>query len=123
MIAELGIHRSAHRSTFEDRHRAVVHSVNTGVHWLHEETAHALPAAATPADLSERQRQILQELLAGESPKRIAIQLGLTSSTVRTYIKHLYRRLSVSTRGELLSKFIAQNPVEQSEANDLMTKQ
>jgi DNA-binding CsgD family transcriptional regulator len=56
--------------------------------------------------LSPRHRQTLQRLLAGDSEKQIAAHLGVSPHTVHVYVKALYRRFDVSSRGELLARFI-----------------
>jgi DNA-binding CsgD family transcriptional regulator len=62
-----------------------------------------------PADavvLSPRMRQTLERLLAGDSEKEIAARLGLSRHTVHVYVKTLYRRFDVCSRGELLARFV-----------------
>jgi DNA-binding NarL/FixJ family response regulator len=61
--------------------------------------------------LSPRVRQTLAGLLAGDSEKQIARRLELSPHTVHVYVKALYRGFAVSSRGELLAKFVRQ-PVE-----------
>jgi DNA-binding NarL/FixJ family response regulator len=56
--------------------------------------------------LSPRMRQTLQRLLAGDQEKEVANRLGVSQNTVHVYVKALYRRYQVSSRGELLSKFV-----------------
>ncbi len=56
--------------------------------------------------LSPRMRQILDRLLAGDSEKQIASQLHVSVHTVHTYVKRLHKTLNVSSRGELLAKFV-----------------
>jgi DNA-binding NarL/FixJ family response regulator len=53
--------------------------------------------------LSPRMRQTLDRLLAGDSEKEIAARLELSPHTVHVYVKSLYRRLGVSSRGELFA--------------------
>jgi DNA-binding NarL/FixJ family response regulator len=65
------------------------------------------PAPPLP-NLSPRMQQTLQHLLAGDSEKQIAHQLGLSRNTVHVYVKALYRGFGVSSRGELLARFIQQ---------------
>jgi DNA-binding CsgD family transcriptional regulator len=60
---------------------------------------------ALPA-LSPRAQQTLDLLLAGDSEKQIAGKLKLSRHTVHIYVKALYRGFGVSSRGELLSRFI-----------------
>jgi DNA-binding NarL/FixJ family response regulator len=57
-------------------------------------------------ELSPRMRQTLDRLLAGDSEKQIAHRMGLSRHTVHVYVKAIYRGFSVSSRGELLSKFV-----------------
>jgi DNA-binding NarL/FixJ family response regulator len=56
--------------------------------------------------LSGRMRQTLQGLLAGEAEKQIAYRLKLSPHTVHVYVKGLYRHFGVSSRGELLARFV-----------------
>jgi DNA-binding CsgD family transcriptional regulator len=55
------------------------------------------------AELPRRQREVLSWLLAGASVKEIACELGISPYTVNDYIKALYRRFHVSSRGELMA--------------------
>ena len=64
-------------------------------------------APSDPA-LSPRLRQTLDRLLAGDSEKQIAGRLKLSPNTVHVYVKALYRRFDVCSRGELLSRFVRQ---------------
>jgi DNA-binding CsgD family transcriptional regulator len=65
-----------------------------------------LPALADTMRLSPRLRQTLQRLLLGDSEKEIAAHLGVSRHTVHVYVKSLYRRFGVSSRGELLARFV-----------------
>jgi DNA-binding CsgD family transcriptional regulator len=56
--------------------------------------------------LSPRMRQTLERLLAGDSEKEIAVRLRLSPHTVHVYVKTLYRRFDVCSRGELFARFI-----------------
>lgn len=62
--------------------------------------------SASLPNLSPRMRQTLQRLLAGDSEKQIAHHLGLSRHTVHVYVKALYKGFCVSSRGELLSRFV-----------------
>jgi DNA-binding NarL/FixJ family response regulator len=48
----------------------------------------------------------LQHLLEGDAEKQVALKLGLSPHTVHEYVKVLYRKLEVSSRSELLARFI-----------------
>ena len=61
-------------------------------------------------DLSPRMRQTLDRLLAGDNEKEIAARFGRSRHTVHVYVKQIYRRFGVSSRGELFARFIAALP-------------
>ena len=56
--------------------------------------------------LSPRVRQTLDRLLKGDSEKQIARHLNVSPHTVHVYVKTLYKRLQVNSRGELLALFV-----------------
>jgi DNA-binding CsgD family transcriptional regulator len=49
---------------------------------------------------------VLACLLEGDSEQQCAARLGLTRDTTHQYVKSLYRRLDVNTRGELMARFV-----------------
>ena len=53
--------------------------------------------------LPPRQREVLAALVSGSSVKEIAGELGISPYTVNDYIKAIYRRYKVCSRGELLA--------------------
>jgi DNA-binding CsgD family transcriptional regulator len=63
-----------------------------------------VPTACDDPHLSPRQRQTLQCLLTGDSEKEVANKLQISRHTVHIYVKELYKRYQVSSRGELLAK-------------------
>jgi DNA-binding CsgD family transcriptional regulator len=64
------------------------------------------PPPDPTAGLSPRHVQTLMRLLAGDSEKQIARHLGVSHHTVHVYVKALYRHFDVSSRGELLARFV-----------------
>ncbi|MFN2557519.1 MAG: response regulator transcription factor [Nitriliruptorales bacterium] len=63
--------------------------------------ATALGSSANPlAGLTERQREVLAELLTGGSDAQMAARLGLSAYTVRTHIQNVFSKLGVKTRFE-----------------------
>jgi DNA-binding CsgD family transcriptional regulator len=65
-----------------------------------------LPLPPGAAKLSPRMGQTLQRLLAGDSEKEIACRFGRSRHTVHVYVKKLYERFGVSSRGELFALFV-----------------
>jgi len=56
--------------------------------------------------LGPRVRETLEALLQGDSEKQIAARFGLQRSTVHGYVRELYRRYGVRSRGELMARFV-----------------
>ena len=52
--------------------------------------------------LSRRELQVAEHAAQGESNKQIADRLGLSEHTVKNYLFHVFEKLGVSTRFELL---------------------
>ena len=70
----------------------VVDSVDRAVAWAGQEY-----------DLSEREAEVLSYLAHGRSQPYIQEALYLSKSTVSTHVKHIYRKLDVHSKQELLS--------------------
>jgi DNA-binding NarL/FixJ family response regulator len=56
--------------------------------------------AALPPHL----QRVVEQLRTGRSEKEAAAALALSRHTVHTYVKELYRRLDVRSRGEAMAK-------------------
>lgn len=58
------------------------------------------------ASLAPRYRRVLEKLLRGQSEKQIAQSLELSQHTVHEYVKVVYKEVGVSSRAELLVRFM-----------------
>src|SRR5258706_5422138 len=58
------------------------------------------------AELSPRERSVLDGLAGGLAYKQIADELGVSIHTVRNYIRRIYEKLHVCTRTEAVAKFL-----------------
>lgn len=56
------------------------------------------------AELTERQHEIVLGIVDGLSYKMIAARLGISIDTVRSHIMHIYRALSINSKGELIRR-------------------
>jgi DNA-binding NarL/FixJ family response regulator len=56
--------------------------------------------------LSEREREVLNGLAAGQLYKQIADEMGISRHTVRSYIRRVYEKLHVSSRTEAVAKYL-----------------
>jgi LuxR family transcriptional regulator, maltose regulon positive regulatory protein len=63
-----------------------------------------IPAPAVRSPLSPREREVFHLVLAGDSREQMATELGVTVNTVKTQVRHIYAKLGVTGRGELLHK-------------------
>jgi DNA-binding NarL/FixJ family response regulator len=59
-------------------------------------------ACVVALKLSPRQAGIVQLILRGKKDKEIAIEMGLSKHTVRTYLKRIFDRFDVSDRTTLV---------------------
>jgi len=64
------------------------------------------PRPDASAELSPRERSVVDGLAAGLAYKQIADQLGVSIHTVRNYIRRIYEKLHVRTRTEAVAKFM-----------------
>jgi DNA-binding NarL/FixJ family response regulator len=71
----------------------------------HDDAAHVGPGVAQ-LDLTERERDVLRCLVEGRSYKEVAAQLGISSETVRSHIKGIYRKLQVHSVAAAVSRAI-----------------
>jgi DNA-binding CsgD family transcriptional regulator len=101
-IFGFALHRTIEDGPFSPRDLAKLQFINEELHRLYLLGKIPFLNSAQPA-LTPRQQQLLSLLLSGKDPKAIARSLGLTLHSVRTYIKHLYQRLGVSGRAELMA--------------------
>jgi DNA-binding NarL/FixJ family response regulator len=64
------------------------------------------PMAMAEAQLTTREKEILQLISKGYANKEIASQLDVGVSTVRTHIEHIYEKLHVHCRTEAAAKYL-----------------
>ncbi|HET7625822.1 MAG TPA: response regulator transcription factor [Verrucomicrobiae bacterium] len=58
------------------------------------------------AELSPREREVLDGLAEGQAYKQIADTLGVSIHTVRNYIRRIYEKLHVRSCGEAVAKYL-----------------
>ena len=92
------------RSNFTARHQLLVDLFHKNSCWVYEPDLVLLSPNAR--SLSPRERQTLEHLLAGLSEKQIATRMRLSRNTVHHYVKSLHKHFSVSTRSELLARWV-----------------
>jgi DNA-binding NarL/FixJ family response regulator len=65
-----------------------------------------IPASDAGADLSPREREVLESLAGGRTYHQIGAEMGVSIHTVRTYIRRIYEKLHVQSRTEAVAKFL-----------------
>ena len=69
-------------------------------------TSAARSPVASPDEesLTSREQQVLELLVEGFSYKEISQRLGISTSTVGTYVQRIYEKLHVSSRREIMAR-------------------
>jgi len=67
-------------------------------------TARSPLASPEEESLTSREQQVLELLVEGFSYKEIAQRLGISTSTVGTYVQRIYEKLHVSSRREIMAR-------------------
>ena len=107
-----GLHRRQGRSPYTPREVAIVHLILGQLDWLHEYDTPAVAKDAAAGRLSPRAQEVLFHLLGGDRRKTIARKLGISEHTVNDYFKTLHKTFNVSTRAELMAKFLPGSAAE-----------
>lgn len=69
-------------------------------------------------ELSKRQQQVLGLLLQGKSNKQIALELGISESTVEFHLRNIYGKLQVRSRTEAILKLGQSTGIVQGELRE-----
>lgn len=99
------VNRAVGGKRFDGRERAILRLFVAEANALVGATL-AVDEAGPFAGLGPRLRQVLDALVEGDSEKQVASRLGLSRHTVHDYVKDLYRRLGVGSRGEMLAYYL-----------------
>ncbi len=104
----VGLHQFGAAPALKARSRTLVRFAVAEIHRL-VQLGHIAPPPSDPAakKLPPRLQKVLDLMLAGKAPKRIAVELGISLWTVREYIAELYKISGVSSREELMARWIA----------------
>jgi len=59
--------------------------------------------AAIPADISDREKEILEQLVGGKDARKIALTLNLSVLTVRKHIANIYAKLHINSKAQAIN--------------------
>jgi DNA-binding NarL/FixJ family response regulator len=74
---------------------AALHSLHVGAHFV-DPTIQQAPRLAYP--LSQREKEVLRWLVAGQRNGQIAARLQLSQETVKSHVSNVFRKLGVNSR-------------------------
>jgi DNA-binding NarL/FixJ family response regulator len=108
VVSLLKQHYRGYLRTTDDRSvlKRALEAVRRGEIWADRKMlTHALDSFRTPA-LTGREQATLHLLTKGFSNRNIAAQLGITEGTVKMHVSHLFDKLAVRSRAELIAQFL-----------------
>ena len=71
------------------------------------ESFHSAEPATPPAEsLAPREIEVLERIARGQRVKEVAAELGLSSTTVQTYLRRIYEKLQVHSQAEAVAKYL-----------------
>ncbi|MDF1809744.1 MAG: LuxR C-terminal-related transcriptional regulator [Phycisphaerales bacterium] len=101
----LWLHKGVGSRDFSTREQGIISLIHMTIN---NEIGTYLAAADEPklSSLTTRRLEVLARLIEGDSEKQIAFHFGVGKATIHDHILAIYRHFEVSSRGELLAKFI-----------------
>ncbi len=107
--AYYGFLRMRSRDPFTEAQRDVAFYALRGLTWFHRQIllAHGLLAARSP--LSPTERRVLALLLTDRPEKTMATDLGISPTTLHTYVSNVLRKFGVSGRSGLVSLWLGRD--------------
>lgn len=81
----------------------VIRETAAGTRFLSPEVAQLLATDEPIADLSPRQRQILESIARGLSNAQIALLLGISPESVKTHVANLFGKIGAANRSEAVA--------------------
>lgn len=108
-MASLILVRPLGQRPYSERESELIALLQQNVAWMNHAAYDELtksPLERLRANLRPRYARVLDQLLAGKSEKEIATALLLSTRTVHKYVEQIYRVFSVSSRAELMARFI-----------------
>jgi DNA-binding CsgD family transcriptional regulator len=102
-IRALIFKRAPKGGVYAERERDLVDIFLSECQWLYAAPAVQLAPSRTE-NFSRREREVLEILLTGAPEKHVAGLLGVSRNTAHQYVKSIYRKLSVTSRPQLMAE-------------------
>ncbi|MDQ4054404.1 MAG: helix-turn-helix transcriptional regulator [Actinomycetota bacterium] len=84
-------------------------------------SAEIAPIIVEAYGLTPRERELVRALARGLSTPEIAAEMFVSTHTVRDYVKSVFEKLAVSSRGELIAKLFADHYYDEFQASAVVT--
>ncbi len=66
----------------------------------------AAEPSTSNASLSKRETEVLERISLGKRIKEVASELGVSETTIQTYLRRIYEKLQVHSQAEAVAKFL-----------------
>lgn len=104
-VAGFSLHRSSDAKPMNARDLALAKLAISEIGNLIRR-GHIVPSEPIAQQLSPRLKQVLEAILRGDSPRQMALAMEISIHTVREHIQRLYVQFGVTTREDLMARFI-----------------
>jgi len=101
---EAGAHGAVAKDTDREELIEVIRRVMSGAHEVRVDVGAALTRKLRQCGLTRREYDILRHVAMGETNPEIALALGLTRNTVKTYLQRTLEKLGARNRIEALTR-------------------
>ena len=107
LVGGISLLRDVGHPSFGAAERALVAKVRPYVEYNFGVERRIAAAAGDVGGLTPRETQVVRLVCAGASNAGIARELGIALPTVKTHLEHVYEKLEVRTRAQLVARLAA----------------
>lgn len=86
------------KDVFFEELEDAIRKVHTGLRWIPAQVAERLAERMGSSDLTAREIEVLEHIVAGNSNKAIASRLNISEATVKSHINNILNKLGVNDR-------------------------
>src|SRR6266446_22928 len=86
------------KDVFFEELETAIRTVHAGSRWIPAQVAERLAERMGSSDLTAREIEVLEQIVAGNSNKAIAARLNISEATVKSHINSILNKLGVSDR-------------------------
>ena len=98
---EIGVDSFWYKQVVEEGFFDLIDRTMAGEHIFPDDTPELMLGEASSKDLTERELEVVKELMSGDSNQEIADRLCMSLSTLKTHIQHLQEKTGYRNRTEI----------------------